>query len=340
MTSKEFASLIGVSQPTVSRALNNSNLVPEEKKQYIIQKAKEYGFELNSQAQSLKTKRTGTIGILFPKHFLGMNKNLMLAYVYDCIQKELSHYSYDIMVIYYDKETDDFSSFERIIRRRKVDGFLVLRMELSDKEMEVIEKYKVPCVFMMNASAKIRGNLNYLFSDSIYGGYLAGCYLRNFTDYEKMFITVFEESNDAKRRLQGFRQALEEVGQQVAQEDILYCALGIDSAYQLVNENPGKFRGRKVAILAYSDMLAIGIVQALISQGIRIPEQVQIIGMDDIPLTTYLHPQISTIHVQVEEMVPRACTLLLDMIEKKDGVIQEWIKPRLILRETTCNDFA
>ena len=103
MTSKEFASLIGVSQPTVSRALNNSNLVPEEKKQYIIQKAKEYGFELNSQAQSLKTKRTGTIGILFPKHFLGMNKNLMLAYVYDCIQKELSHYSYDIMVIYYDK---------------------------------------------------------------------------------------------------------------------------------------------------------------------------------------------------------------------------------------------
>ena len=136
MTSRDFAKLIGVSQSTVSRALNNSDLVTPEKKEYILRKAREYNFQLNSQAQSLRTSKTGTIGIMFPKHFVGMTENSMLAYVYDEIQKELSHFDYDIMVIYYDRDADDFSSFERIVRKKKVDGFLVLRMELSDNEIE------------------------------------------------------------------------------------------------------------------------------------------------------------------------------------------------------------
>ena len=156
MTSREFAKLIGVSQPTVSRALNNSSLVAPETKEYVLKKAREYKFELNSQAQSLKTSRTGTIGILFPKHFISMNNNLMLAHVYDCIQQELSSFDYDIMVIYYDSNSRDFSRFERSIRKKKVDGFLVLRMELMDEEMELIQQHQVPCVFMMNANANIR----------------------------------------------------------------------------------------------------------------------------------------------------------------------------------------
>ena len=89
MTSKDFAKLIGVSQMAVSRALNNSNLISEDKRLYIIQKAKEYGFVLNAQAKSLRTQHTGTIGILFPRQFEDMCTNMMLTHVYDCIQKEM-----------------------------------------------------------------------------------------------------------------------------------------------------------------------------------------------------------------------------------------------------------
>lgn len=316
MNSKEFAKLIGVSQSTVSRALNNSNLVPAEKREYILQKSREYGFELNSQAKSLRTKRTETIGILFPKHFIGMTTNMMLANIYDLIQKEMNHYDYDIMVIYYDKESNDFSSFERIIRSKKVDGFLVLRMELSDTEMELIEKYQVPCVFMMNASANVRDNLNYLFSDSFYGGYLAGKFYGEFENYHKMFITIREEMEDADRRLAGYQKGLREHGYELCEEDILYCNLSIESAYECVMKNIEKIRKQKTAIFSYSDIIGIGALQAVISSGISIPDQVQIMGMDDIPLVLSLHPKLSTIHVQVEEMVPRACQLLMNLIEK------------------------
>lgn len=338
MTSRDFAKLIGVSQSTVSRAMNNSSLVPKEKREYIHQKAEEYGFVLNSQAKSLRTNKTDTIGILFPKHFISMNSNLMLAHLYDYIQKEMNQYDYDIMVIYYDHESDDFSSFERIIKKRKVDGFIVLRMELSDSEMKLIEEYQVPCVFMMNASMNIRDNLNYLFSDSYYGGYLAGKYLGRFADYHKMFITVREETEDADRRFNGYYDALKEYGWEMKQEDIIYCNLNMQSAYECVGENIEKFRGRRTAVFTYSDILGIGVLNALKDFKIRVPEDVQLIGMDDIPLATWTKPSLSTIHVPVEEMVSRGCRLLMDLIEKKSIFIQEWVKPRLVIRETTMND--
>ena len=82
-------------------------------------------------------------------------------------------------------------------------------------------------------------------------------------------------------------------------------------------------------------MLAIGITDACKHLGYAIPGQVQIIGMDDIPLSTQLHPKLSTLHVAVEEMVPRSCKLLINLINKEETLVQEWIKPSLILRETT-----
>lgn len=336
MTSKEFAKLIGVSQPTVSRALNNSDLVAPDTKEYILRMAKEYKFELNSQAQSLKTSRTGTIGILFPKHFISMNDNLMLAHLYDCIQQEMSSYDYDIMVTYYDRNSQNLSTFERIIRKRKVDGFLVLRMELSDREMELIKQYQVPCVFMMNANTNIRENLSYFFSDSFYGGYLAGKYLGVFEDYHKMFITVSEERDDASRRFNGYCKGLEEMGYHFREEDILECTISIRSAYDCVSNNIEILKQRKTAICTYSDLVAIGAIQALQQHNIAIPDQVQVLGMDDVPLAAMLYPAISTIHVAVEEIVPKACHLLLELIGKKAIKKQEWVRPRLIIRETTC----
>lgn len=335
MTSRDFAALIGVSQSTVSRALNNSSLVSEEKRRYIVQKAREYGFVLNSQAKSLRTQRTGTVGILFPKHFVSTTTNMMQAYLYDCIQKEMHQHGYDIMVVYYTPNTDDFSSFERIIRNRKVDGFLVLRMELSDTEMQFIEDHQVPCVFLMNAGTKVRHNLNYLFSDSERGGYEVGRYLGAFTDFQKIFVTICEEHEDAVRRLEGYRRGLKSRGCELPEENILACYLGIDAAYQCILEHHALFDGKKSAIFAYNDMLALGIINACKHLGYQIPEQVQIIGMDDIPLSTQLHPTLSTLHVDVEEMVPKSCQLLIDLIDQKDVHIQEWLPPKLIPRETT-----
>ena len=283
----------------------------------------------------MRTQRTGTIGILFPRQFEDMCTNMMLTHVYDCIQKEMYNYGYDIMVVYYKSEGEDFSSFERIIGTRKVDGFLILRMELFDHELELIENTQIPCVFMMNADTKVRPNINYLFSDSEWGGYEAGRYLGRFSDYRKIFVGVQKAREDGDLSLNGYRRGLAEHGVQLREEDILRCDMSIDSAYECIRQNRELLDGQKVAIFAYNDILSIGIVQACQELGYDIPGQVQILGMSDIPLARQLRPALSTIHINVEDMVPRCCKLLVDLIERKNVSVQEWLLPSLLIRETT-----
>lgn len=336
MTSKEFAKIIGVSQSTVSRALNDSPLVPDEKKKYIQKCAEEMGFVLNSQARSLKTNRTGTIGILFPKHFKGMNSNLMLAHIYDNIQLELNKHGYDVMVIYNTNSDEGISVFERTVRRRKIDGVIVLRLDFSKRELELVHDSKIPCVLMMNADRADVG-ISYCLSDSEYGGYLVGKYFGKYKDYKIMHLSIHEEIRDASKRLIGFKKGLDEHGIKIDDDDIKYCDLSIASAYDYIMKNANLFNEGKVALFAYNDMIAIGAVNALNHLGKKIPEDVQVIGMDDIPLATSIFPAISTIHVQVDDMVSTVCSLIIEKIEnpKKSNYVKKIIKPRLIIRETT-----
>lgn len=92
-----------MSQGTVSQALNGSPLVTEGTRNMVLRKAAECGFERNSHARNLKIKKTGTIGILFSKHFPGMTGTPMLAHLYESLQRELVKYDYDIMIIYVER---------------------------------------------------------------------------------------------------------------------------------------------------------------------------------------------------------------------------------------------
>ena len=342
MNSKDFARMIGVSQPTVSRALNDSPLVPEEKRKWIKEKAREYGFVLNNSARSLKTSRTNTIGILFPKHFVGMTENIMMAHLYDQIQRELHKRGFDIMVVYSDTGEDDLSALERMIRTKKVDGFLILRLELSDEERKLIGQEKTPCVCMMNASTKVRDDISYYFSDSEYGGYLAGDFYGDYPDYKKVYISYCQEKDDNTRRKRGFLRGLQEHGVQEADITILESELGIREASRLIHEHKEFFLNNKTAILAYCDIIGIGVVQGLKEIGVSIPDQAQVIGMDDIPWAFWLDPQLSTLHVDAEHMVPETCDLLIRMINGQGKAeagdpepVHQWLKPTLILRDTT-----
>ena len=119
MTSVELAKIAGVSQSTIFRVMNDSPLIPEVTKAHVRKIANEYGFVLNSQAQSLKTNKTGTIGILFPRYFTSMISNTFLAYLYDQLSKTLMKYDYDIMVLYNNEIKTQMSYFEPTIQKRK-----------------------------------------------------------------------------------------------------------------------------------------------------------------------------------------------------------------------------
>lgn len=336
MTSKEFARLLGVSQSMVSRALSDSPMVSRENRDFIKKKALELGFELNRQAQSLRTKRTGTVGILFPEHFKSMSGNPMLAHLYDHMQREMIKNHYDVMTVY-ERKNDGIGStvFERIIKQRKIDGLITLRYDLSDSEIELLRRYKFPCVTLLN-SGEMREDLHYCVNDDDYAGYAAGAFLGQFADYTPLFLGVDEEMTATSKRLAGFKRGLEECGRTLGKNGVIYCKLSYASASAAIEAVLPRLKKRKTAILAHNDMIGLGALNACTQGGVPVPGQVQIIGVDDIPMASWVLPRLSTMHTDIEHMIPDTCSLLLDLIAgKKLPRVRNLYKPRLIQGGTT-----
>lgn len=331
MTSIEFAKMIGVSQSTVSRAMNDSNLVSKEKREYIKKKAQEYGFVLNSQAQSLKTKKTGTVAILIPEHFKGMSVSIGLACFYDVIQKELVKYGYDIMVIHDTGENENPSPIDRIIRAHKVDGFIDIRLGSHDNSK--ITKYNIPCVYMLNATV---GDLKQssCISDSEYGGYLAGRFLGGYKDCRHLYINV-KETIDSISRMKGYARGLKEKGVDFSASDILESDLSIKGGYECIMRNKDIFIER-TAVFAFNDLVGIGVINACHELGISIGKDIQIIGMDAIPVAKEISPRLTTIDILLEDLAKEGCQILRDSIENGSKEIKSVIiKPVLKIGETT-----
>lgn len=333
MTSKEFAEIIGVSQSTISRALNNSSQISIERREFIQKKAEEYGFVLNSQARSLKTNRTGTVGILFPKHFIGMSANLGLAYLYDLVQRELSKYDYDVMVVYEGEKKNGLSTFERMIKIGKVDGFIIFRMESSKKDMELIKKYKVPCVYLLHAEKA--GSYGSCLSDCEYSGYLVGKHFGKYKEYKSWYINV-KTSAESKTRLAGFKRGLKERGAVMEKDGVLQSELSVKCAYDCIMANQEAISSRKSAIFAFNDTVALGVLNACRDLGLRVPEDVQIAGVGGLPFLSEIAPELTTVNVFHERIASMGCEMLRSaIVHGVQEPIHTVIQPEFVPGKTT-----
>lgn len=335
MTSREFAELIGVSQATVSRALNGSPSVTEKTRIYIEQKAEEYGFVLNSQARSLKTNKTQTIGVLFPLNFDSLSKNLMFTHISDQLQRELSRRGYDIMIVYdHDPELKS-NTFERVIRSGKVDGLINFRPQLLEREIDLIEKFHVPFVSLHSALQEST-HLHQLMIDEEDAGFQIGQYLGSQNGGKYVYMAVDDEPPERSSRLHGYMKGLASRGKTLEDDAILSAERSAASACEAILERGDMFKDVQTSIFVYNDMMALGVLNALREIGVKVPEKAQVFGMDDIPLASWFTPRLSTMRSPVRQMVKDGCDLLIGLIEGKDIAPQTvYYQSQMILRDTT-----
>ncbi len=333
MTSKEFAEIIGVSQSTISRALNDSNQISKERRRFIQEKAQEYGFVLNSQARSLKTNRTGTVGILFPKHFIGMSRNIGLAHLYDLVQEELSKYGYDVMVVYDGEKRGGLSNFERMIKTGKVDGFIIFRMEPAKKDMDLIRKYHVPCVYLMHAEKS--DYYSSCLSDCEGSGYQVGKHFGRYPEYQSYYINV-KTSAESGMRLAGFKRGLKECGIILGKNAVLQSELSPNSAYECIMQNKSRILSKKSAIFAFNDTVALGVINACRDLGLSVPEDVQIAGVGSVPFITEIAPELTTVDVFHERLAAIGCEMLRAAITNgSQEPVHTVVGTQLLLKKTT-----
>lgn len=336
ITSVELAKIAGVSQSTVSRCLNDSPLVSEATKKRILKLSEEYDFQLNSNARNLKTNRTDAIGYVFPTNFESFSTHAMQGYAFSEMHKAFSKHMLELVPIYNDSVVGKTNALEHAIRNHKVDGLVVSRDNLPEDIYSMIKKSNIPCIFIHDA--EISAPYPHIIStDFMYAGrQVANLFIDR--GYKDIFTIMGSlDMTSTMQKHMGFTEILQAAGIELTSEDILYGDYTRDSGYKAACSHINRFRHGSVCF-AQNDMMALGVLAALQEYHIKVPDDVAIIGYDDLPMGTWFSPKLSTISINYKEIIPKAVEWMLELLKNPQtdyGVIhKQRVRGEIILRET------
>ncbi|MGM0509260.1 MAG: LacI family DNA-binding transcriptional regulator [Fusobacteriota bacterium] len=337
VTIKDIAKIANVNPSTVSRSLNDSDLVSDKTKEKIKKIAKEKGFEFNASARSLSTKRTDTIGIIFPEEYEEFSAGLYLGYLMKSIRKILERESLDNIVDFPRNRFTGKSNIEQLIVKGKVDGLLLINSELTENEVDKIKKSKIPHVFLHSKPKNFSIlKMDFIYTDHVRGGYIATKHLIDLGHKNIMTVSNLEETEEFRERTSGYREALRENNIMIDEGLIFKTDVNFRAGYNLIEENTNLL-DHITGIFAQSDMVALGMIEKLKELGKRVPEDISVVGYDNIKFGEYFSPSLTTIHQPRQELAKMACERLIDLIngKKTEKILQKILKPKLLVRDST-----
>lgn len=331
-TLEDVAHRAGVSKSTVSRVLNNSPKISERTKKIVLEAVRELNYEPNIIARSLSKNKTYTIGVILEDIL-----NPFFSAVAKGIETALRFKDYSMILTSSDFDYGAEVRLTRILIRYKVDGILLTPVRPDGESVSILKERGVP-FFIMNSRSE-DSDVSWIDSDNLEGGYLAARYLLDLG--HRRFLYVRQMSIQGSRlRYEGFRKALEEAGLDPSNQVILGEARSRIEGYELMCEFLNeKGRGElPSAVMTVNDAVAIGVMEALLERSVRIPEDVSIIGYDDINIAGLVRVPLTTVHQPKFRMGEIAASQLIDKIERgEQGVARQFLtQPKIIVRESCC----
>lgn len=324
VTIERVAEEAGVSPSTVSRILNGTAVVSAVKKAAVDEAVAKLGFVPNPMARGLAGGRTLSIGVVtqaIDSPFYGAS----LRGIEDALDP--AGYSPLFVSGHWDATTE--SRCIDILLSRRVDGIIVLTGRLTDAALKSVAK-RVPVV-VTGRTVKAAGLFSLNF-DNTEGGRLATRHLIDFGHRKIAFISGDPRHPDASQRLSGYRMALEEAGIAFKPELVVQGeyneASGVEAVSALMSA-----RQKFTAIFAANDQMAIGAAHGLHRHDMRVPEDVSLVGFDDLPTSLYALPPLTTVHQPAYEMGLLAAQALLQLLDGAKPQ-QSVPAPRLIVRES------
>ncbi|GES43709.1 LacI family transcriptional regulator [Rhizobium dioscoreae] len=331
-TQKDVARAAGVSQATVSMVLSGGGAsIPAETWERITKAAKDLGYVPNRFAQALKTSRTMTIACIVPDITNPFYPSLIRG-----IQSVADGQNYDVITVNTDGTPERERHFLDWARQGRVDGVVGVFFTLKAKDFNPLVEAGVPIVRI--ESSKKRGGeipIDDIYVDSRAAAQTVTEYLLGLG--HKRIALVAGRGGPQAHRIEGYRKALAEFGHpdHVVIDDEFSEMGGVRAAESILN---GDFR--PTAIFAANDLMAIGVMQSLRERGIRIPEDIAVVGFDDISAAKLVTPTLTTVAQFQWKMGERAAQTLMDRLRgEKTGAGTAVEMPfDLIVRGSTSNE--
>ena len=324
---KDIARAAGVSHSTVSRALRNSPLVNAETAAHIRRIAEEMGYIPNIVAQSLVTQRTYTVGLVVTSI-----ADPFVDQIVEGIEDLATREGYSVFLSSSHADPGREIAVVETFHRRRVDGVIVLASRVGSLYTERLQELGVPIVLINNQAEGA-----YLYSVSVddLGG--ARKAVRHLIDLGHRCIGYagchFRPPSN-RRRLEGYRQELAQAGLPYESDLVVHVRTfsDVENGRQAL---PHLLEAGATAVFCYNDRMAIGLMVEARKRGVHIPDDLSVVGFDDIEASWYVNPPLTTVHQPRFEMGQQAMQMLLDLLAGQE--VDDVILPcELVVRESTA----
>lgn len=320
---RDVAKLANVSPATVSRVMNGTAKVDEEKRERVLKAIKETGFVPNEVARSLFRKSAKTIGLVIPSI-----ENPFFTHMAGAIEKEADANGYRVILYNTDSNYEKEKAALQMLSSMNADGIILSRID--EKLLPYVEATNIPTV--ITDSLFLGGkDITYVYSDHYQGGRLATEHLIECGCNKIVCVKGMQTIASARARYRGYQDVCEEKGIEIRTVDCDYTFQnGLQAAEELLEKYPDVD-----GIIASNDMVAISVYKVLKKHNISVPEQVQLIGYDDIELASIMTPELTTIRQSVKSIGKKAAEIVIFDKEKETDENNYIFPVELIVRETT-----
>lgn len=329
VTIKDVAKHANVSITTVSRVLNQTeHAVNSDTRERVLKAIKELGFYPNAMARGLHLKETKTIGLIVQDI-----SNPYYPSIVRGVEDAAQELGYTVILANAYRSRERTTKYLNVLREKRVDGIIFTGggavkdaaednfFERNDVSTVVIGKScnaKMPSVQVNNVQASRE----------------ACEHLIRLGHRQIVTVTGPEDSTTVVDRLEGYRQALMAHGIVYREEFVLRCNFEFDEGYKAVEKFLDVSNDKVTAIFAQNDMMAIGIMKALKEKGLKIPEDIAVIGFDNIPLASFVTPMLSTVAVPIYELGRTAMRIMSDLQSGHEISRITTLPTKLLLRQS------
>jgi DNA-binding LacI/PurR family transcriptional regulator len=315
----------GVSIATVSRALAGSRKVTPQTRERVMQAVEDLNFEPNPSARRLAYKKTETIALVFPDI-----SGPFYSTVIRGVEQEAGRHNFNVL-IYGTHGKEGSGRYLRTLTS-KVDGLIIMARSIDEDTLWSLERQGVPFVLLGHSNGQLQCST--IAVDNEAGAYKAAAHLLGHGHQRIAIITGPEDSPDNRGRLQGYKKALLDAGISIQQSMVVPGNFeyegGQIAIHQLLESNQ-----RPSAVLAANDEMAIGAIDAARQRSLRLPEDLAVIGFDDIQMSALTHPSLTTVRQPMQRLGETAVTLLFDRLQNSSGQPRhDVLETRLVLRQS------
>lgn len=334
ITIKDVAKQAGVSHTTVSRALHGSSLLADATAERVRQVAIEMGYFPSAAARSLRTNRSHALGVI-----VSAIDDPFFSEILQGIEEVAQGSGYSMLIAASQRSLDQEQAIVQDMRERQVDGLIICSSSFSAAQRRKLLEYGIPIVVVNNQAAE---EYRYsIYHDDVDGSRQVTRHLIELGHKRIAYLGNSLSGRTTLDRLTGFRQEMKAAGLKIPADYSFEVAGGGPKDGQKAIDHFLDLPKRPTALFCYNDLMAIGALKGLQAAGVRVPEDISLVGFDNILFSAFTNPPLTTLDQPKRYIGAEAARLILGLLVPHDGQqaqaqeIQK-LKGKLLVRRSTA----